>query len=274
MKELTVEKAIKRGQILINIPVIVLFIIGLIGSLILFAKFENFLILILGIPFTFIAMWILWSYIVAEWKIWSYSNCRNVHELKRKAINSQLIGDEGSKWARLEYRTHRQKELLNSLMENFKIADIEIEVFDDGTLPEVLEIHYSKISNAVVWSSILFTIGFGIYAIYNQQLYGYVILPAASFYMYYTLKNPKTNEPHITLSKDGIKLFGNSFVSWSNLKEEEIKLIGLGGSSKWHLHITLRNKNYQQIEINDLTEPPKRIEKLVKIYKQRNKNNR
>jgi hypothetical protein len=274
MKTLSVEKAIKRGYILINVPVIVLFLIGLIGSIFLFAKFEYFSILFIGIPLTFIAMWLLWSYIVTEWKIWAYSNCRNVHELKRKAINSQLIGAKGSKSERFEFRTVRQKKLLNQVEENFKLADIETKVYDDGTLLDELVIHYSKISNAILWASIFITLGMGIYSIYTNELYGFIILPASIFLMYYTIKNPKTKEPHIILNDEGIKLLGNSFVSWTKLISEEIKLIGFGEGARWHLHIKMKNNNYQEIEINDLTESPKKIEKLVKIYKQRNKKNR
>lgn len=271
MKTLTVEKAIKRGYILINVLVIVLFLIGLIGSIFLFVKFKYFSILLLGIPLNFIAMWLLWSYIVTEWKIWAYSNCRNVHELKRKAINYQLIGPEGSKSERFEFRTERQKRLLLQVEENIKLADVETKVHDDGTLPNELVIQYSKMSNAILWASIIITLGLGIYSIYAKEIYGFILVPASIFLMSHSYKNPKTKEPHIILNDKGIKLVGNSFVSWSKLTGEEIKLIGSGESARWHLHIKMKNNNYQEIEINDLTESPKKIEKLVKIYKQRNK---
>ena len=66
----------------------------------------------------------------------------------------------------------------------------------------------------------------------------------------------------------------HSFKTKRKIITKNNKIYFLSQKRKWYHKVIdqLRlNNNYQEIEINDLTESPKRVEKLVKIYKQRNK---
>lgn len=274
MENLTPDRAIRFGYIVINVPVIIIFLIGLIGNCFLFVKFEYWLILAIGIPLTFIFVWLLWSFIFSEWKIWAFTHCRNVHELKRKAINSQLIWPDGSKAENYVYRTSSQRNKLIKLKEKFKVEDLVIEIKDDGNLPEELQIYYSRVSRMIVWVSIITALTMAIYLIFEEEIIGYLLLVISALALYYTYTNPKPKEPYLILNNKGIKLIGKRFVNWNKIKNEEIKLIGFGDSAKWYLHINMKSKQYLELEINDLTESPKNIEKLIKIYKQRNKKNR
>lgn len=36
--------------------------------------------------FGFVLGWLVWSFMITQWRIWAFGNGRNVHELKKRAI--------------------------------------------------------------------------------------------------------------------------------------------------------------------------------------------
>jgi len=79
-EQISVNKAIKRGHLIVNVPVF----IALYGcpAIALYLSNEN---LIpgwgIGIAFLlgFVLAWIIWSYMITKWRIWAFENVRNVH---------------------------------------------------------------------------------------------------------------------------------------------------------------------------------------------------
>lgn len=84
---------------------------------------------------------------------------------------------------------------------------------------------------------------------------------------------------YIILNAKGIKTLNTAFVNWENIKLIQTRLIGMGKNATWHLIVKLKNKDSQgnwgdDIEIVDLSISPKKIEKLIKLYQQRNRDYR
>ena len=106
----SVDKAIKRGHLIVNVPVF----IAIIGcpALSLYLSKQN---LIpgwgIGIAFFigFVLAWFIWSFMITKWRIWAFDNVRNVHELKKRAIREKLIWNEGSIFEKTEIRRSEDK---------------------------------------------------------------------------------------------------------------------------------------------------------------------
>ena len=86
-REISVNDAIKRGQLIVNLPVFIF----LFGFPILSWYLSNQNIIpewgiIVAVGCGFLFSWLIWSYMITKWRIWAFENVRNVHELKKKAI--------------------------------------------------------------------------------------------------------------------------------------------------------------------------------------------
>jgi hypothetical protein len=46
---------------------------------------------------------------ITKWRVWAFENVRNVHELKKRAIQEKLISADSSIFEKTEIRTERQE---------------------------------------------------------------------------------------------------------------------------------------------------------------------
>ncbi len=132
MNQVTVKKAFKRGHQMVNFPILAIMIIGF-GTTVYLSKkgFNSTLVGILG-GSTFILMWLWWSLQISRWKVWAFGNVRNVHELKRKAIEQQLIWYDGSWFNKTEIWTSDQKRKWLTIERKFQYEDEVQSIADDG----------------------------------------------------------------------------------------------------------------------------------------------
>ena len=119
--EITVEKAISRGHLIVNVPVFIT-IAGVpalgfyLSNLNLIPKWGIAVSFFLG----FSLAWLIWSFTITKWRIWAFSNVRNVHELKKKAIQEKLIWNDGSKFEKTEIKTSKDKKFLKEIAKKFE----------------------------------------------------------------------------------------------------------------------------------------------------------
>ncbi len=71
-ERVSIKAAIWRGQLTVNLPVILIIFAGLV---------------IVGLPLG----WLYWSYAVPKWKLWAYARVDDVPALKRAAVRAGLI---------------------------------------------------------------------------------------------------------------------------------------------------------------------------------------
>ena len=276
MEKLTVHKAIEKGHRMVNYPLFPIMIIGFGITGYLSVVLENVWIFPIGFVLTFLLMWLWWSFQITKWRIWAFENCRNVHELKRRAINQKLIWPDGSRFEKTEIRTKNQKDKLKTIKRKFDKED-EIEIIeDDKSVPTETKIYYSKLALAIYWVMGLGLFLYGFYLAIEVGIYGYFLVACSSFLIYTANKKSKITEPYIIINSKGIKTLNTAFTAWENIKTIETELRGSGKQSKWHLEVEFKNKNSSgefgdNIEINDLSKSPKKIQKLIKLYQQRNR---
>jgi hypothetical protein len=106
----TVDEAIERGHRLITYPVVGL-LLGPTGLGVYLALAQRMP------PWTMAAGfvlgcglgWLYWSVMITKWRLWAFGHVRNVHELKKRAVQEQLIQADGSLVEKTEIRTARDK---------------------------------------------------------------------------------------------------------------------------------------------------------------------
>ncbi|MFL6575901.1 MAG: hypothetical protein ACJ8MR_04760 [Povalibacter sp.] len=110
MKTISVARAIVAGYVFVNIPVALF--IG--APMFLVAKYISnpspWWIALL--PGGFIVAWLWWSVAVPKWRLWAYERVEDIGELKRSAIDAQLLWPDGSIFEKTEIKSasHAERE--------------------------------------------------------------------------------------------------------------------------------------------------------------------
>lgn len=86
----------------------------------------------------------------------------------------------------------------------------------------------------------------------------------------------KSKEPVLLLNNQGIQTKATSFIPWGNAVSTLNNMKGSGKQTKWFLEIEYypQNGKYKiskEILINGLDSSPSKIEDMIKIYQQRNR---
>ena len=277
MENLTVDKAIQKGHQWVNYPVAAILIIGIAFSVLLVGILKSGFGFLIGFAATFALAWLWWSFMITKWRIWAFENCRNVHELRRRAVNEKLIWPEGSIFEKTEIRNFEQKKKLKSLNKKFQMKDEPEIIFDDGSVPYETKIYYSKISKAILWVFGIGLCGSGLYLATDGNLFGYIVILISIFFLYDAYKKTSIREAYVTLNSKGIQTLNTAFIEWKYIEFIEIKRRGYGKHSKWYLLVDFKKNDGHgnwgdELEINDLSVSPKKMGKLIRLYQQRNRN--
>lgn len=229
---------------------------------------------IIGVLLGIILAWITWSILITKWRIWAFTNVRNVHELKREAILSNLIWKDGTSFERTEYRSKKDKIILKQLEEKFKLEDVFEE---DLKIPKETIIYQTLFNAILICFLILIIIFVGVFMIYKDEnisfYMGFIMLIVGIIGLKDSLKNILDRRPSIIINKKGIQLKGEDFKPWAKIHEEQVITEGYGSSSKNFLIFCDDNYNYTKIEINNFNTTISKLENLLRTYRIRyNKN--
>jgi hypothetical protein len=116
----TVEAALRRGQILVNGPGLILLVAGAAVVAYLAAvfhpwnwPFELHIVGVIVYPILAVApAWIWWSIAVPKWRLWALKHVDNWPRLKASAIATLLIWPDTSPftWTEIKPKAHAQAE--------------------------------------------------------------------------------------------------------------------------------------------------------------------
>ena len=276
MKEqISVDKAIKRGHLIVNVPVF----ISIIGfpALGLYLSKKN---LIpgwgIGIAFLigFVLAWLIWSFMITKWRIWAFENVRNVHELKKRAIQEKLIWNDGNIFEKTEIRNAEDKSKLKKLKKKFEQED---EYKEDYSLPPKMEIHYSKAYNYIELGISILIIAVGIYFFNKGETKQYILgAIMTGIGLYSTIKEFRKaldTKPKIIIDSKGIQTKNVEFKNWSNIENEEVIQEGYGKSAKSYLTYFYDEDEFEKIEIDSLNVTHRELENIIRTYRIRNNKN-
>ncbi len=276
-QQISVDKAIKRGHLIVNVPVFIV-ILGC-PALSIYLSEQN-LIPTWGIAiafiFGFILAWLIWSFMITKWRIWAFENVRNVHELKKRAIQEKLIWNDGNIFEKTEIRNYEDKIKLKNLNKKFEKDD---EYKEDYSLPPKMEIYYSKSYAYFQLSISILIIGVGVYFLLkDEEGKSYIIgLIMSVIGVYSSFKESRkvfNSKPQIIIDNKGIKTKNIDFRDWSLIESEEVIQEGYGKSAKSYLVYFYDEGEYEKMEIDSLNVKYRELENIIRTYRIRyNKSN-
>ena len=274
-QQITVDKAINRGHLIVNVPGFVA-IIGCPTFAIYLSKQNLIPSWGIGIAFLigFVLAWLIWSFMITKWRIWAFENVRNVHELKKRAIQEKLIWNDGNIFEKTEIRNAEDKSKLKKLEKKFEKEDKYREHY---SLPPKIEIHYSKAYTYFQVGVSILIIGVVIYLFTKgktkQYLLGTII---AGIGLYNTIKKFRKahdTKPKIIIDSKGIQTKNVEFKNWGNIENEEVVKEGWGKLAKSYLTYYYDDDEFEKIEINSLNVSHKELENIIRTYRTRNNKN-
>jgi len=267
-ENITVQQALSKGKIkLVYLPLfLILVFIGVGVYLKTIKLIEDWMMAVFAVG-GFLLAWLAWSYFVVEWKIWAFENVRNVHELKRKAIQNNLIWKDDSWFNKTEIINYEQKQKLKLLERKFLEKDV---YHDDINVPKETLIHYSKAAIAFGIVFGLLFLAVGIYVLMeNIKDYYYLFFLGLSIYFFYT-SIPKliNNQPQISINSKGIQFNKSSLMEWEFIDNEYVDMRRSGKHVNYYLVFKYRNKQ-QEYNIDELAITPEKLEQLMRVYRVR-----
>jgi hypothetical protein len=273
--EISVNKAINRGHLIVNIPVFIC-IIG-IPALSLYLSNQNLIPkwgIVIGFVLGFVIAWLVWSFMITKWRIWAFQNVRNVHELKKRAIEEKLIWNDGNIFEKTEIRTSEDKVELKKHEKKFEKEDVYRE---DYSLPPKTTIHYSKSLGTFALIISILIIGVGIYLITEGTSKNYILGGIMCLIGIYgsikELRKFLNKKPQIIIDNKGIETLTTEFKNWVNIEGEEVIMEGYGKSAKSYLTYWYDEEIFEKVEIDQLNITHKELENIIRTYRRRNNKN-
>lgn len=231
----TIDEVIRKGQILVNVPVMIIMVIVpivlAIGiPMVIPEKYEGAGILIGlfgGMGLGFLLAWTWWSFSVAKWRIWAFENTKKSDwkALKSRAIKGKLIWEDGSKFEKTEIRNKEEQIKIEKI--NSEIGELESEISldeinDDPSIPIQSDFYFKRSETimSLILPLVFITAGFYVLSSGGSFIIGLI---AIGLGIYFTdlnkIKNITKEEVQFSISNEGIdikkfKQFG--FVKWEN----------------------------------------------------------
>lgn len=267
----SVDDAIKKGIYTVNLPALMIFMIGLIASFAMAFLFLRPYEMIVGLIVSYVLATAYRAIFAAKWRIWAFDKVRNVHELHERALSEKLMYlTNRPGFGIINYNSESQKEQWEQLQAKFQQPDIFI---DDQSLPAETIIRYSVFKH-VIWTIVfLLMIILGIYLYTLGQVISYIIgillilIGAVNSYM--RIKNMFNREPQIILNNNGMRTASVPFYKWNEIANEKTIREGTGKYAMYYLCYDHPNGS-AKFHLNDLEVSFMRIQKILRVYRGRN----
>ncbi len=256
----TVDSAIKKGRwLLFWLPLFVflgaggllacIFLYLIAGDVIWINIVCTLAILLLPVILTAV----YYFFMLPRWRIWAFSNVRNVHELKQRAILGQIYPKDNSFWWRLEIKSAAQIDTLENLEQRFDQPDVFEE---DYSIPFQTTYSYPKSDKFIF---LLFALGNLAVAIFmfdvkrTDQIFVCLIAFAGAVALGVSAyKRFRATEPQLIISNDGITSKENGFHGWDEIQNEQVFWVSAGRASYYGLSYELNGETIK-MSLRDLT---------------------
>lgn len=225
-----------------------------------------------GIGFGFISSWLCWSITITKWRVWAFQHVRNVHELKKMAIQEKLIWPDGSMFGKTEIWNAADKKKWLALQSKLQQADVFL---DDATVGEETIVYYSKAKNIIQMVSMLLLLGAGIYLFFalDNFIWGAIGALIGAFFSIKEFSKATNKEPQIIINNRGLQTISTGFYRWSTIENIQITIEGSSNNLTCHLRYN-HPDGTEELEIQDYDIEPKELENLIRVYKVRNSKGR
>lgn len=266
----TVDEAISKGHRMVNYPAMVIMFTTI--ALAMYLGSQKILpawIFPVGFVLGFGLAWLWWSIMITKWRLWAFDNVRNVHELKKRAVQEKLIWTDNSFFEKTEWRSAADRENLSLLQHKFNQADL---FQDDITIPAETVIHYSKAKNFVEMAVMLACLGIGIYLLLKTDGYiiGTILSAVGAYFSFKEYRQATNTDPQIIINDKGIKTVSTDFYKWSEIEGEDVITEGSGKNTQHYLTYN-HPQGSERLQIDDFDTDQRTLNKLLILYRGRNK---
>jgi hypothetical protein len=272
MKEtLSVEKAIKIGKKRVHIPT---YMFLFFGFLITFSFTTNLFteksilkveFIPIGFLLTIIFTVFFGNKLISKWKLWAFKNVRNVHELKNRAIQENLLYPNSSFMEKMEFKSSTEEKKWNEIQLKFKQEDI---ITENKKLNKEIKIYYSvrktlyKSIGYLIMTCFLFFL-----AIENEFSFFIIAFTLGGFLLFISKVRKLINrKPQLTINEKGIKEGTNNLLKWKNINNEQI----IANANKSELFLIYENKEIL-INIKDFEINKSNLKEIIETNRIRNK---
>jgi len=265
-KNVSVDQAISKGNRMVNYPVVVI-ILTTLGISFYLCIHLPFWIVSIGFVFAIAFSWLWWSIMITKWRLWAFENVRNVHELKKRAIQEKLIWPDDVIFNKTEISNATEKEKWNVLKQKFQYEDI---FQDDLSVPDETNIYFSKRKSFLHLLIMLIVVGCCIFLINSSNhIAGYLIVVLGVYFAFKEFMKIINKLPQITINSDGIRTISTDFYNWNEIKNEEV-IDESSGKHIRHYLIYEHPNGREQLLINDYAIDKSSLNKLLILYRGRN----
>lgn len=268
----SVDEAIAKGHRMVTYPVMVI-MFGVLGLCVYVGIQEilPFWIIPVGFVFAFVLAWLCWSVMITKWRLWAFENVRNVHELKKRAIQEKLIWADNSIFEKTEIRSLVDQEKWNSLQNKFNKKDVFI---DDASIPNETIIYYLK-WKAYVQMFIMFGCLAGVFYLFiikDNYIIGAIVSIVGVYFGYKEYSEALSNEPQIIINDKGISTSSTVFHKWADIENEEVIREGVGNRTQYFLTYDYPGGT-EHLQIDDFDTDQRSLNKLLMLYRGRSRKN-
>jgi hypothetical protein len=220
---ITVEEAISKGHRMTQLPITILawgsFVLFITNTLTQNMSFWIFLIGYISGATLIIFWYIKMRY---KWRLWAFDKVRNVHELKKRAIQENLIWPNYDiDFEMTAISSHKDKEKWSSIQKKFREDDL---FQDDLSILNETIIYYSNRKNLGKKIIRLGCLAVGIYLLIKTDAYilGSVLSIIGAYFSFKEFKKLPNTEPQIILNDKGVKTISTEFFEWTQIQNEKV----------------------------------------------------
>lgn len=272
----SVDFALRLGHILITVPCIFIFgfcIYFFINQPILIfqSTFANYT---LSLFLSIAAFWLFWSISIVPWKVWAYSNVRNVHELKKRAVFTGLIKNDGHLITDTEINLFYSKNTMNEIEKRFLESDTFI---FDPKIPDKYEIYTQKVYIKLIIFVNIISLFFIVYT-FITQIFEFIellmILVMLAFYNIWNFfKLQESPNLLFTLNDQGISSKKHGDFQWELIEYEGISRKGDGKNTRFEITFLYREELIS-IPLEGIDLGVNKLYKLLFYYKYKSYNSK
>jgi hypothetical protein len=267
--KITVDEAIKRATWYITFSTVLILFGIIIISLSCFIYFDinNWKIMLVFI--SAFGLSLIWQkYATIKWQFWAFENVRNVHELKKVAIQNEIFKPNKSIFDQSKKFNIKHKVKLDQLKAKFELED---EFYEDINITFETKIFYNKIKIFLFFIFYLFVFGIlGSLSIKeNLTIILFISFIFLIISLFYLSKFYNNNKPRIVINNNGMSTFKTPFYEWNEIKNEEVVIVRYGTNFYYYL-IYNHPKGKEQLNIGNFNVNNRKLNKLLMIYRGRN----
>lgn len=205
-------------------------------------------------------------FLLNKWKYWAFKNVRNVHELKKRAIEVKLITEKDKFFEKIENSTEydvKHWEIKQKFLQN----DIFL---DDLSIPKETYIYHSRALICFFLIIALLLIAGCIYVLTdNLLLVGVSASIVIVSFVYINKKRWKREEPLILIDDKGIKVASTGFTKWKDITNDSVITVEAGKNTKFYLVYDTPERQ-ESVCLTGTTIGRTKMSKLLLLYRNRN----